>query len=177
MALKSQAPILPDECQTALDAIERDALHLPLDALKHVSMCQMCSEARVMWLAQEDFDHCLAQSGYFEKLPGRILQKLPAGRAKHWMRPPLLISAASLLLLAGFSGYWFGRQSHQHTVILEAMIPPKGIQDHFLNDPTSFSSIEIFSQVPNLTDEETLDLMTNLKKPEANLQLARSVDD
>jgi len=164
-------------CKDALRAIELDALNLPLDELQHVSVCSKCSEARVLWLAQEDFDVQLTPAGYFDKLPSRILQKLPVAQKTPLYRLPLLISAASLLLFAGLSGYWYGRQSQFSPIILEAIVPPKDIRDPFLNDPTSFSSIELFSQVHDLTPEETQMLMKDLKKQEASVQPKKPEND
>ncbi|MCL1893786.1 MAG: hypothetical protein FWG02_06090 [Holophagaceae bacterium] len=162
---------LPDTCMVALSAIQSDPLELPSSVLDHISICPKCSEARVMWLAQEDFEYQIAPPGYFEKLPGRILQKLPVSPSRLSFRIPLLASAASLLLLTGISGYWYGRQSHQTTVVLEALVPaPKNIQDPFNLDFTSFTSIELFSKVESMTPEETKELMNGLKKPEANMQ-------
>lgn len=131
----------------------------------------MCSEARVMWLAQDDFDSPLAPTNYFDRLPGRILQKLPVAPVRFRLRTPLLVSAASMLFLTGLSGYWYGRQSHLSTIVLEAVLPvPKDLQDPFTQDLTSFTSIELFSQVENMTHEEVQELMEGLKKPEANVR-------
>jgi hypothetical protein len=170
-------PEFPAGCQDALRAIKLDALNLPLKTLQHVSVCSKCSEARVLWLAQEDFDIQLTPAGYFDKLPSRILQKLPVAQKTPLYRLPLLISAASLLLFSGLSGYWYGRQSQFSPIILEAIVPPKDIRDPFLNDPTSFSSIELFSQVHDLTPEETQMLMKDLKKQEASVQPTKPESD
>ena len=170
-------PNFPAACQDALRAIELDALNLPLEALQHVSVCSMCSEARVLWLAQDDFGVQLAPAGYFDRLPSRVLQKLPVAQKTPLYRLPLLISAASLLLFAGLSGYWYGRQSQFSPIILEAIAPPKDMRDPFLNDLTSFSSIELFSQVNDLTPEEAQTLMKDLKKQEASVQPKKPESD
>jgi hypothetical protein len=104
--MKPQAndPIFPQACQNALEAIEQDPLNLPQSAMQHVAQCPMCSEARVMWLAQGDFEAPLAPAGYFDKLPGRILQKMPPLPTRPWFRLPLLASAASILFFVGLSG-------------------------------------------------------------------------
>jgi hypothetical protein len=169
--MKPQAndPVLPQACQNALEAIEQDPLNLPQSALKHVAQCPMCSEARVMWLAQCDFEAPLAPAGYFDKLPGRVLQKMPSSPARPWFRLPLLASAASILFFAGIVGYWAGRQAHP-PIVLEAVLPPKGAQDPFLQDLTSFTSIEAFSMATSLTPEEVRELMKDLQKPEAALE-------
>jgi hypothetical protein len=175
--LGTSGPEFPAGCQDALRAIELDALNLPLEALKHVSACSMCSEARVLWLAQEDFGHQLAPAGYFDKLPSRVLQKLPTAQKKPLYRLPLLFSAASILLFVALSGYWYGRQSQLSPIILEAIVPPKDIRDPFLNDPTSFSNIELFSQVSDLTAEEANSLMRDLKEQEASVQPKKPESD
>jgi len=167
---------LPANCQNALRAIEVAPLNLPHDALEHISTCPSCSEARVMWLAQDDFDNPIAPMGYFDSLPTRLLKKLPIPSARFRLRAPLLISAASMTLIASAAGYWFGRQSQITPVIMEAVIPPRDMQD-FLQDPTSFSSIELFSQVQYLTREETNALMRDLRKPEASVQPAKIEED
>jgi hypothetical protein len=159
--------VIPQACQNALEAIEQNPLALPKGALKHVAQCPMCSEARVMWLAQDEFEAPLAPAGYFDKLPGRVLQKMPSSPASPWLRLPLLASAASILFFAGMGGYWYGRQTHP-PIVLEAVMPPRGAQDPFLQDFTSFTSIEAFSMVPSLTPEEVQELMKDLQKPEAS---------
>ena len=160
---------LPLDCQSALPAIEGDPLNPPQSVLEHISACPMCSEARVMWLAQEDFDYPTVPAGYFDHLPARVFQKLPAPSTRLRLRTPLLITAASIMFIAAASGYWFGRHSQLSPAILEAVMPPRDIQDP-LQDPTSFSSLELFALVPTLTSEETKALMEDLKKPEASLQ-------
>jgi len=167
---ETAGPEFPVECQDALRAIEADAINLPIEALKHVSRCSMCFEARVLWLAQEDFPHQMAPAGYFENLPSRVLQKLPVAKKHPLYRLPLLLSAASLLLFAGLSGYWYGRQGHISPIILEAIVPPNNIRDPLLNDVASFYNIELFSQINDLTLEEAQALMNDLKKQEAGVQ-------
>jgi hypothetical protein len=160
---------LPLNCQNALRAIESDPLNLPQDTLKHISTCPMCSETRVMWIAQEDFDHPLVPAEYFDRLPSRVFQKLPALPKRLRLRLPLLISAASIMFIVAGSSYWIGKQNQSSTVVLEALMPPKDLQDH-LQDFTSFTSIELYAQVPNLTPEEIQALMRDLKKPEVSVQ-------
>jgi len=167
---------LPLDCQNALRTIETDPLNMPPDAQKHVAACPPCSEARVMWLAQDDFVSPIAPMGYFDRLPGRVLQKLPVSLTRFRMRTPLLFSAASMILIACLSGYWFGRQSQPAPMIMEAVMPPRDMQD-ILQDPTSFSSIELFSQVQFLTPEETNALMKDLRKPEVNVEPAKIEED
>jgi hypothetical protein len=166
----------PQSCQDALLAIEADPLNLSPDILDHVSVCPMCSEVRVMWLAQEDFDAAAAPAGYFQRLPSRVLQKMPLPSSRLSLKIPILASAASLMLIASAGGFWFGRQTQPTTVVFEAVMPPRDMQDYF-QDPSSFSSLELFSQIPDLTPEETAALMTDLKKPEADLQPSKIEGD
>jgi len=166
----------PLNCQNALRAIETDPLNLPPDALEHVLACPSCSEVRVMWLAQDDFDSPIAPAGYFDSLPYRVLQKLPVSSNRFRMRTPLLLSAASMILIASAGGYWFGRQSMPAPMIMEAVLPPRDMQD-ILQDTTSFSSIELFSQVQYLTQEETNALMEDLIKPEISMAPAKIEED
>ena len=159
----------PVDCQKTLLAVEKNPLDLPAYAQSHVSACRACSEARVFWLALEDFEPSEAPVGYFENLPARIMHKMPAPPANFRMRNTILASAASLLLMAAGGGYWFGRQDSLRPIVMEALMPPMEMQD-FYQDPTSFSSIELYSQAPYLTQEEMDDLMNELKKPEAGFQ-------
>jgi len=171
--MKHHNPELPIDCQNALKTIENDPLNLPQDVLKHISTCRMCSETRVMWVAQEDFDYPIIPADYFNNLPGRVIRKLSTPSANIWLRLPLLVSAASIIFIAAVSVYWFGRQSQPSTVVLEALMPPKDMQDS-LHDFTSFYNIELFAQVPNLTPEETQALISDIKKPEASVQPTES---
>ena len=168
---------IPIECRDALRAIEGGPIDLDAETLGHISACRQCSEARVMWLALEDCDNAQAPAGYFEALPGRVLRKLPAQATRHLSKIPLLTTAATLLILAGTTGgYWFGRHDQTGPVLLEAVHTPRDFQDIFA-DPTSFSSFELFSQIPDLTPEETKAMMTDLTKPEASVQPAKPEDD
>jgi len=167
--MKNQNPDLPLDCQNALQAIENDPLELPRDVLQHISTCRMCSETRVMWIAQEDFEHPIVHAGYFDSLPNRIFRKLPTHSTRLWLRLPLLVSAASIMFITAASLYWLGRQSQPSTVVLEALIPPKDMHD-YLHDFTSFYNIELFAQVSDLTPEETQALISDIKKPEASVQ-------
>jgi hypothetical protein len=169
---------IPLECQDALRAIECDPINIDPDALGHISVCRACSEARVLWLAQEDFGPAQAPAGYFEALPGRVLRKLPALYTRHRQGRLLLASAASLAMFAaiGAGGYLLGRHDQMPPVFLEAVHTPRDFQDVFA-DPTSFSSLELFSQIPDLTPEETRALMTDLKNPEASVQPDKPEDD
>jgi hypothetical protein len=62
-------------------------------------------------------------------------------------------------------------------VVLEALMPPKGAQDPFLQDLTSFTSIEAFSMIPDLTPEEVQELMKDLRKPETSLEPTKPGDN
>jgi hypothetical protein len=150
------------------------------DALGHISACRACSEARVLWLAQGDIDMDhgrQAPAGYFGALPGRVLRKLPPQHARRRRGTPLLAAAASLAMLAamGAGGYLLGRHDQAPQAFLEAVHAPRAFQD-ISSDPTSFSSLELFSQIPDLTPEEINALMMDLKNPEAGVQPAKMED-
>jgi hypothetical protein len=180
---KDSDAAMPTECQDALWAIEGDPINVAPETLGHISACRMCSEARVLWLAQEDSaraqtDH-QAPVGYFDHLPSRVLCKLPAQPARRHSRMPLLISAASFVALLGMVAFWdhlFWRQDKTAPAYFEAVNPPREFQDTF-SDPTSFSSLELFSQISDLTPEETNAMMADLKKPEASVQPTETEDD
>jgi hypothetical protein len=173
--LEHMEPNVQPECQKARLDIEGDPLGIGPETLGHVSTCRMCSEARVLWLTLDDFDNAMAPASYFDDLPGRVLRKLPAQSTRHHLWRSMMASAASLMLLAGIGGYWLGRQG-QPPMYFEAVLPPREFQD-ISSDPTSFSSIELFSQIPDLSPEETSALMMDLIKPESNLEPATPEED
>jgi hypothetical protein len=84
--------------------------------------CRACSEARVAYLAQEEVPEALAPAGYFERLPGRVLRKLPGRPALHQrLRPAAWAAAAVLLMTVGAGAFWAGRANR--TPLVEATLP------------------------------------------------------
>jgi hypothetical protein len=87
-----------------------------------MQICRACSEARVAFLAQEEPQEALAPAGYFERLPGRILGKLPAPPRVHpLVRRFYWGTAAALLLAVGGTAFWAGRANR--APLVEASLP------------------------------------------------------
>ena len=102
--------LLPEACQRTLTAIEAEPLDLPEEALAHLRACPACREARVLWLAQQEVPAALVPADYFERLPRRILRKLPARRLNGSRPHPILwLAAAGMALALGVGGYLVGR--------------------------------------------------------------------
>jgi hypothetical protein len=155
----------PEACTKALAAIEADPLNLPEDVLEHVHTCPTCAETRVLWLAQEPFPAAIPPAGYFEALPGRLLQKLPPPRRKHAMfhRQTLWAAAAILAIAAGIGGFMAGRVNR--TPVLEASMlnaPTTETVDATPDTPFRDGDEEL-NQLMNLTPEETKVLLEHLK--------------
>ncbi len=154
------APILPDSCQRALSAIEADPLHLPADVQRHVDGCPACAEARIQWLAQEDFPPALAPAGYFERLPERMLRKLPVRRSRGLRHHPWLWAAAAALALAiGLAGYMAGRI--QQAPLVEASVDPA----------LTTESAEVATDIPFGEEEDAMSQFSSLSPEEAEAVL------
>lgn len=129
----TQPLAIPESCVLALNAVEANPLEPGPETEVHLRSCPACSEARVAFLAQEDAPEVLAPSGYFERLPRRLLGKLPGRpqrRALHPFAHPVLWSAAAALLLAvGAGAFWAGRANR--TPLVEATLPrtPSEVQE------------------------------------------------
>lgn len=103
----------PSSCAETLRAIEADPLVLPPALEAHAASCPACSEARVAWLAMEEAPAVLAPAGYFDRLPGRVLGKLPPVRTSR-QRPVLLWAlAAGLIAAVGTGGFLLGHASKE----------------------------------------------------------------
>lgn len=140
---------IPAPCQHALEAIQQDPLDLPKDVADHVRTCPACQEARVQWLAQEDAPMALAPAGYFERLPGRVLRKLPTRKSR---RPhaALWMAAAGLALAVGIGGYIAGKS--QNAPLVQAELPATS-QELILDMPFEETD-DPMSQFSNLSPEE-----------------------
>ena len=113
---------LPEPCTRTLAAVEADPLDPGADAELHMKTCTACAEARVIYLAQEDAPEVLAPAGYFERLPGRVVGKLPARRSlAHHARGLYWAAAAALLMAVGAGAFWAGRANR--TPLVEATMP------------------------------------------------------
>lgn len=119
------------ECERALAAVQEDPLDLPAEVEAHLTTCSACREARIVLLAQEEASLPLAPAGYFERLPGRILGKLPARRPVRSLRPWMLGAAAALLLTVSGISFFAGRANRATPVAKVEAAPavdPKAIQ-------------------------------------------------
>ena len=113
---------LPEACQRTLTALEADPLDPGRDAQAHLRGCPACAEARVLFLAQEEAPDSLAPAGYFDRLPGRILGKLPVRQGLSRRLHGLGWAAAAVLLMAASAGaFWAGRANR--TPLVEANLP------------------------------------------------------
>jgi len=160
-------PTLPEACARTLAEIEADPLNLTPAAAAHVEVCLACSEARIAWLAQEDTE-AVAPAGYFERLPERILCKLPSGpqrrrpylaRRSHYA---LWAMAAALLLAVATGSFWVGRANR--TPMVEATLVPVSFDSHETLPDTPFQEEEEdFAQLPNLSPEEARKLIERVR--------------
>lgn len=156
---------LPEACSRTLDAVLREPLDPGIEAESHMKSCRACSEARVAYLAQEDAPEVLAPAGYHDRLPGRVLRKLPARPGlRHRMRPLAWAAAAALLMAVGAGAFWAGRANR--TPYVEATLPrqPEGL-DISLPDTPFHDREEDAAQVQSLTPEEMKALLKQLDPP------------
>ena len=142
---------IPEPCLRAQAAIELDPLELNPETAAHVRGCLPCAEARVAWLAQEE-TQALAPAGYFERLPERILSKLPSGPRRR--RPHLILwaLAAGLLLSVGLGGFWAGRANRQPMVEATLVQPAPDLQT--LPDTPFLEGEDDYAQLPDLSPEQ-----------------------
>jgi hypothetical protein len=146
---------LPEACRVALLAVEADPLDPGTDAEAHMKICSACSEARIAYLAQEEVPLALAPAGYFERLPARILGKLPspARPARHLRF--LWGTAAALLVAVGATAFWVGRANR--TPLVEAHLPR-----------TASEVQEILPESPFQDGEDALTQLTALSQEDAD---------
>jgi hypothetical protein len=150
--MKGQFPPISDACSQTLAEIETDPLNLSPEGAAHTETCPACAETRIAWLAQEDFE-VQAPAGYFERLPERILSKLPAGPRRRRLHPALWAMAAALLLAVGTGGFWVGRANR--TPMVEATLVPVSADSHETLPDTPFQEgEEDYAQLPNLSPEQ-----------------------
>jgi hypothetical protein len=146
-------------CAETLALIQADPLELPAAAIAHTRICPACAEARVAWLAQEEPAPALAPTGYFDRLPDRVLAKLPPSRRKWrpgWSQASL---AAGLFLALGLGGFWLGRSPAP--VLTEAALPSVA------------EAAEGLPETPFPTGDEDLALLPALNPDEAQALLER----
>jgi hypothetical protein len=163
----TQAPAIPDSCALTMDAVLLDPLEPGAEAEAHMRICRACSEARVAYLAQEDCPEVLAPAGYFDRLPDRILRKLPVRiPLHHRMRPLSWIAAAALLAAVGATAFWAGRANQ--TPFVEATLPrqPEVLEAGLPMSDTPFHDPEEDAvQIEDLSQEEMRALLKHLETP------------
>jgi hypothetical protein len=153
---------IPDPCQAALAAIEHNPLELSAEARAHLRGCPACAEAQVHWLALEEAPFALTPAGYFDRLPARILRKLPTRPGLLGRPSKLLWAAAALILMTGVgvSGFWLG-QANRNPVV-EATLPRN-----------SSEAQELMPEAPFQENEDAMSQLSNLSQEEAEAVLKR----
>ena len=161
----TQPPPIPESCSLAMEAVHVDPLEPGTEAEAHLRTCRACSETRVAYLAQEDCPEALAPAGYFDRLPDRVLRKLPVRQPLHHrMRPFTWIAAAALLMAVGTGAFWAGRANR--TPLVEATRQPEVIETSTTLSDTPFHDPEEDAvQIQTLTPEEMQALLKHLEAP------------
>lgn len=156
---------LSQACQAALEAIQADPLMLPASAQAHLRTCPACREAQVLWLAQEECPQALAPAGYFERLPERILRKLPSRRpVSRFTRYALWTAAAALLAAMGVGGFLVGRA--QRTPMVEATLPKTTLPEELPEAP--FHEEDPLAQLQNLDEAKARKVLDRLEAKAAS---------
>jgi hypothetical protein len=151
--MRGQSTPIPEACVKALAEIEQDPLDLTSATAAHVLTCLSCSETRVQWLAQEE-SPAQAPAGYFDRLPERIVSKLPAGPRRLRPHPALWAMAAALMLAVGIGGYWAGRANRQPLVEATLAQPLPDAHETTLPDTPFMEGEEEYAQLPTLSPEQ-----------------------
>jgi len=153
---------LPEACSRTLEAVLRDPLEPGTPAEAHLKACSPCAEARVAYLAQEEAPEPLVPAGYFERLPERIVRKLPLRAPAHrWLQPLGWAAAAALLMAIGTASFWAGRANR--TPLVEAALPrPTEAVESSAPDTPFHNHEEDASQVQSLTPDEMKALLKRL---------------
>jgi hypothetical protein len=156
---------IPEGCSATLEALLLDPLDPGLPAEAHLQTCLACAEARVAYLAQEDFPAVLAPAGYFERLPNRVQRKLPARPSlQHRIRPFTWAVAATLLLAVGAGAFWAGQANR--TPLVEAALPHPAELSEPADVPFQDHEEEA-AQLQTLSPEEMAALLKRLDTPTA----------
>jgi len=163
--MKGQFSPLAETCRQALAEIEVDPLELTPVTAAHVRTCHACAETRVAWLAQEE-TQAQAPAGYFERLPDRILSKLPVRTRSRRPHFALWAMAAAVLLAVGVGGFWAGRANRAPMV--EATLAPATVETHdTLPDTPFLEGEEDYVQLPNLSPEEAHALIERVRSQDS----------
>lgn len=159
----SDAPIA-NLCCKALEAVQANPLDPGAETEAHLLRCPACSEARVAFLAQEDCPAVVAPAGYFQRLSGRVMRKLPARPGlRHRLHPLVWAAAATLLMAVGAGTFWAGRANR--APLVEATLPriPAWMDTVSTVSDTPFHDREEdAAQVQTLTPEEMKALLNHL---------------
>ena len=150
---------IPPACAPTMEAVLVDPLDPGPEAETHLKICKACAEVRVAYLAQEESPEALAPAGYLERLPDRILRKLPARPRLHRRLGFFTWAAAAALLMAvGAGAFWAGRANR--TPLVEATLPrtPSEIQ-------------EVQPEIPFLDPEDAVSQLTALSQQDADAVL------
>ena len=144
---------LPDACRTSIAAVELDPLNPGPEAEAHMKRCTACSEARVAYLAQEEVPLALAPAGYFDRLPARVLGKLPTSSRSVQSRHLFWGAAAAILLAVGVTAFSVGRANRMPLV--EASLPrvTAEVQDALPDSPFQDSE-DAVTQLSALSTED-----------------------
>lgn len=160
-------PRIPESCQPVLAALEQDALNLSPEHLAHLKDCPACAEARVLWVAAEEEPFALAPAGYFERLPDRVVRKLPNRRSgSRPLRFVLWAAAAGLLAAMGIGGFLFGR-SHRAPLV-EATLPRTEAPEVLPEAP--FQDTDPLSQLQGLDEAQAQRVLDHLESKPARPQ-------
>lgn len=155
---------LPAACTCALEAVVADPLSPGPAAEAHLRTCRPCAEARVALLAQEEATGVVLPEGYLERLPGRILGKLPVRVPLHRRFHPMLWAAAAALVMGvGAGAFWAGRANR--TPLVEASLPAAESQEASEGDIPFHDREEDAAQVHALSPEEMQALLKRLDAP------------
>lgn len=156
------SPKLPEACTRALAEIEAEPLDLSPTAEDHLRTCPACREARVVWLAQAEDTPVLAPAGYFDRLPDRVLAKLPPAPRRSQPRHLVLWAlAAGVMAAVGVGGYLAGRANR--TPLVEATLAPAGETRDTLPDTPFQEGEDDYAQLPDLTPEQAQELVERVR--------------
>lgn len=156
---------IPESCAMALAAVEADPLAPGPEAEAHLRACRACSEARICFLALEEIPEALVPAGYFERLPDRILRKLPARRPLARRLGPLAWAAAAAILMAVGAGAFMAGRANR-TPLVEATLPrqPEPVEPSLTDTPFHDREEEV-AEVQALSPEEMKALLKRLDSP------------
>ena len=163
----TQSLPVPEPCSRTMDAVLVDPFEPGTEAEAHMRICRACSETRVAYLAQEESPEVLAPAGYFDRLPDRVIRKLPVRSSLHrQLRPIAWATAAALLMAVGAGAFWAGRANR--TPYVEATLPrqPDVTETSVtLSDTPFHDQEEDAAQIQTLTPEEMKAFLKRLDAP------------